>query len=401
MSVLTILWNIVESAALLYLGIASVYIFVFAFAGLFRRSRVQSAAKKNTFAVMIPGYKEDEVIVEVARKALEQDYPADHYRVFVIADSFQQDTLKQLNSLPISVIEVSFDKSTKAKALNKALEQIDTDFDAALILDADNIMEAKFLEKINAAFNQGNKVVQGRRVAKNSNTSFAILDGISESINNHIFRQGHRALGLSSGIIGSGMAFDFSLFKELMHEIKAVGGFDKELEFRLFERGLFVEYIKEAVVYDEKIQQLGDFKNQRRRWLSTKSVYFSKFLGSALRQFFLKGNLNMADKLYQMIMPPRVLLLGGVLAMAALKLVLDLAQWNTAVWFSAELWYGIAGLVVITFIISTPKSYYTKQTFKAALSVPKAFVVMFGLLFKLKGANKTFIHTKHNSINNS
>ncbi|NQX76322.1 MAG: glycosyltransferase [Gilvibacter sp.] len=350
---------------------------------------------------MIPGYKEDEVIVEVARKALEQDYPADHYRVFVIADSFQQDTLKQLNSLPISVIEVSFDKSTKAKALNKALEQIDTDFDAALILDADNIMEAKFLEKINAAFNQGNKVVQGRRVAKNSNTSFAILDGISESINNHIFRQGHRALGLSSGIIGSGMAFDFSLFKELMHEIKAVGGFDKELEFRLFERGLFVEYIKEAVVYDEKIQQLGDFKNQRRRWLSTKSVYFSKFLGSALRQFFLKGNLNMADKLYQMIMPPRVLLLGGVLAMAALKLVLDLAQWNTAVWFSAELWYGIAGLVVITFIISTPKSYYTKQTFKAALSVPKAFVVMFGLLFKLKGANKTFIHTKHNSINNS
>ena len=109
----------------------------------------------------------------------------------------------------------------------------------------------------------------------------------------------------------------------------------------------------------------------------------------------------MADKLYQMIMPPRVLLLGGVLAMAALKLVLDLAQWNTAVWFSAELWYGIAGLVVITFIISTPKSYYTKQTFKAALSVPKAFVVMFGLLFKLKGANKTFIHTKHNSINNS
>jgi hypothetical protein len=49
--------------------------------------------------------------------------------------------------------------------------------------------------------------VQGHRTAKNTNNSWAILDAISEEINNNIFRKGHRVLGLSSAIIGSGMAF--------------------------------------------------------------------------------------------------------------------------------------------------------------------------------------------------
>jgi hypothetical protein len=34
-----------------------------------------------------------------------------------------------------------------------------------------------------------------------TNNSWAILDAISEEINNNIFRKGHRVLGLSSAII--------------------------------------------------------------------------------------------------------------------------------------------------------------------------------------------------------
>jgi hypothetical protein len=32
---------------------------------------------------------------------------------------------------------------------------------------------------------------------------------------------------------------------------------------------------------------------------------------------------------------------------------------------------------------------------KAIFSLPRAFLLMFGSLFKLKGANKKFIHTVH------
>ena len=55
-----------------------------------------------------------------------------------------------------------------------------------------------FLKKINAAFAHGYVAVQGHRTAKNMNTSWAILDAVSEEINNNIFRKGHTAHHLVS-----------------------------------------------------------------------------------------------------------------------------------------------------------------------------------------------------------
>lgn len=67
-------------------------------------------------------------------------------------------------------------------------------YDVAMILDADNVMEQGVLYQMNEAFNHGFLAVQGHRMAKNLNTDFAILDAISEEINNKIFRKGHRVL---------------------------------------------------------------------------------------------------------------------------------------------------------------------------------------------------------------
>jgi cellulose synthase/poly-beta-1,6-N-acetylglucosamine synthase-like glycosyltransferase len=109
-----------------------------------------------------------------------------------------------LRELPITTYEVTFETSTKAKALNYAMSQLTEQYDIALILDADNIMATDFITKLNATFDLGYQVVQGHRTAKNTNSPTAILDAISEEINNHILRKGHRALGLSSALIGSG-----------------------------------------------------------------------------------------------------------------------------------------------------------------------------------------------------
>jgi hypothetical protein len=48
-------------------------------------------------------------------------------------------------------------------------------------------------------------VVQGHRAAK-THKDFAMLDAISEEINNNIYSKGHRAIGMSSRLAGSGMA---------------------------------------------------------------------------------------------------------------------------------------------------------------------------------------------------
>lgn len=390
--------HLLEVLAFAYFAFASAYYFVFGLAGLFPIRRRGLEKKPHTprhYAVLIPGYKEDGVIVDVARNALNQSYPQAHYEVVVIADSFRQDTLEELSKLPIRLIEVSFDQSTKARALNRAMEVIGDDYDVALILDADNVMKPDFIQRIDRSFDRGFRVVQGHRIAKNLNTSMAVLDGLSEEINNHFFRKGHRVLGFSSALIGSGMAFDYSLFKARMAQIHAIGGFDKELELTMLREGIRIDYVPEAEVLDEKVQQESAFGNQRKRWLSAQFIYFRRFAGSGFREFFLRGNLDFLDKVYQMISPPRILHLGFVVLMAAITLSVGWIWPSSVLLVRFPLWGTAALLTVLAYLFATPRSYFSLKTVKATGKLPLAFALMFLNLFRLKGANKKFIHTPH------
>ena len=399
MDYIYLILHIIEYSIFIYLGLSAIYILIFAFAGKLlpdRKTVLKKPARPRKYAVLIPGYKEDNVICEVAMESLKQDYPKDFFDVVIIADSFLPETIEKLKLLPIKLIEVVFDKSTKSKALNKAMDILGDNYDVALILDADNIMENDFISKINTAFDNGFQIVQGHRIAKNTNTSFAILDAISEELNNHIFRKGHRALGLSSALIGSGMAFDYLLFKKRMSEINAVGGFDKELELTFLRDRKKIEYVEDALVYDEKVQKVEVFENQRKRWLSAQFVYFGRFFFSGLNHLILKGNLDFFDKVIQMISPPRILLIGitGILALVV-SLVQILAPITEIFSITYGYWITVFILVVLAFLLSIPSKFYNRETLNALLTLPKAFASMFLSLFKLKGANKKFIHTQH------
>lgn len=401
MNTLQIIINILEYVFVIYFGFAAIYVFIFAFASIFPfHQKTPSKSTFRKFAVLIPGYKEDAVIVEVAKDALNQDYPNDSFDVVIIADSFQPETIAELKKLPIKLVEVSFEVSTKSKALNKTMAQLGDDYDVALVLDADNMMEAGFISKINQAFDNGFMVVQGHRAAKNVNTSFAILDAISEEVNNNIFRKGHRKLGFSSALIGSGMAFDYAFFKETMANVKAVGGFDKELELKLLKGKNKIEYVNDALVLDEKVQKSEVFAKQRKRWLSAQFVYFARYFFPGLYHLVFKGNIDFFDKVYQMVSPPRVLLIGITSIVTAFYALLFILFPDTEFWsFSISEWAIVWGLVVMAFLFSIPGKFYNTKTLYAILTLPKAFFLMFASLFKLKGANKRFIHTQHGENN--
>lgn len=390
MEILILIFNSLQVILLIYLGLSSLYIFILAIAGQFKiRQPIKLDKKQRRFAVLIPGYKEDAVIVDVAKDAILQNYPKDLYDVVIIADSFKPETISELKELPIKVIEVSFDKSTKSKALNKAMAQLPQNYyDVALILDADNLMESNLLEKLNEAFSCGFSVVQGHRVAKNVNNTLAILDAISEEINNHLFRKGHRVLGLSSALIGSGMAFEYDFFKKLMSGVKAIGGFDKDIELRLTRDKIKIEYLPDALVFDEKVSETKTFSNQRRRWLSAQVVYFKQSFFPSLRDLLLKGNWDYFLKSFQQVQPPRILLIGISWIIAILSVLL-LRDYFTPYWLAIFL------MVNVGIMISIPRKFWNKQLLVAIAGIPRGFILMFLTLLKIKGANKTFIHTSH------
>jgi hypothetical protein len=71
----------------------------------------------------------------------------------------------------------------------------------------------------------------------------------------------------------------------------------------------------------------------------------------------------------------------------------------TAITFTS--WAIVFAITLLAFIFSLPVKFYNKKSLSAVLSLPKAFILMFLSLFKLKGANKKFIHTEHGTANNS
>jgi cellulose synthase/poly-beta-1,6-N-acetylglucosamine synthase-like glycosyltransferase len=389
---------ILQVIVLLMLGLPVLYILFFSVMGLFyKQPPYPEAIDFRRIAVLIPGYKEDGVIIHVANEALKQEYPTYSYDVVIVADSFRQETLDELKKLPLKLIEVKFDKSTKSKALNEAMRLLEGHYDIAVVLDADNIMAPDFLSKVNSAFESRFIAVQGHRMAKNLDTSLAVLDAVSEEINNHIFRKGHRVTGLSSAIIGSGMAFRYSFFKDLMSTVSAIGGFDKEIELKMLKDGHRIEYLDDARVQDEKVQKAEVFTNQRRRWLSAQLHYFRQDIGSAVHDLIKKGNIDYFDKAIQFIQPPRILLLGMMVIATTIFLVVNYLT-GAAGWLSIA-WSISAISCILALAFSVPRSFYNLTTLKALLSLPGGMLLMAASLLRIKGANRQFIHTSHGVVN--
>ncbi|MCX6245237.1 MAG: glycosyltransferase [Bacteroidetes bacterium] len=388
------LFDALQILVLVLLGWPLLYLLFFAIAGRFYKAPKSAAVRPaGKIVVLIPAYREDSVIVDVAQDALRQDFPKEKFEVVVIADSLQEQTLSSLRRLPVTLIEVRFEQSTKTKALNRAMTVLGDGFDIAVILDADNIMAPDFLRRISGSLTGDLVAVQGHRTAKNQDSPLALLDAASEEINNHIFRKGHVAAGLSSAIIGSGMAFRYGFFKELMSGVKAVGGFDKEIELKILQQGFRIGYDSEALVFDEKIRKATAFKNQRRRWLAAQLTYFKTDIGQAFTDLVTRGNIDYFDKAVQFILPPRILLLGAVFLSMALFLPANIILEKPAV--LNFLWMMAGSMCIAVFGLSLPRSFYHRKTLRALLTLPRGMVLMLVSLWRIKGANRQFLHTEH------
>lgn len=377
-----------------YVVISTLYLLVLALAGRWAKNiQFDLISSKKRIIILIPAYKEDIIIVETAKKSVGHNYLSTSFKVLVIADSLQKETIEKLNNIPVEVLEVNFDTSTKAQSLHAALRAVKNEnFQIAMILDADNIMEDGCLEQINSAAHNGCKAIQCHRLAKNQNTPIAQLDAISEEININLFRRGPAALGLSAMPLGSGMAFEFGLLMDIFEtpDILNNPAEDREIEIQLMKRKIRMEFLNNVFVYDEKVSEAAVFQNQRIRWLEAQLNHILRFFKSDL--YNTTKTAVYYHVFFQSLLLPRLL----YLALSCIIIFILIIQW----WFNVSLvypatsyWVCCISTYFIVLFISIPSKYYSLKTLRAITYIPLLMISMLKAIINIKRNRKEFLHT--------
>ena len=383
--------HIIDFALWFFIAGSVAYVVFFAIISLFYDKEdylaLQAASLKNDltrFLVLYPAYNEDRVIQNAVEQFLLQDYPKDHYQLVVISDHMQPKTNELLRKYPITVLTPTFEKSSKAKAMQYAIAEVQGDYDNVVILDADNVVRPDFLSQLNIQCSFYD-VIQCHRCAKNANNDVAVLDGASEEINNTIFRKAHNRIGLSSALIGSGMCFKYDLFKNNVFKLKTAGE-DREMEALLLHQEVFIKYAPNIHVFDEKVSNQENFQRQRMRWMTAQIQSLLNNLPQ-IPGAIIHGKINFIDKTIQQALIPRSFLIV-ILTIISIFMTIFMPSW-------CEKWWVLFILLAISLFIAIPKEIRFRS-FGKLFALPGLVLSMFKNLLHIDHKNTDFIHTEHN-----
>ena len=357
-------------------ALAVLYMLIYTIASLFYTKRdVPKTKQLNRFIILIPSYNNPGVIYTV-KSVLAQSYPMRLFDVTVISDHNDEMTNFRLAQEPVTLLTPNFEKSTKAKALQLAVNNLPQFkiYDIAIVLDGGSVVDTDFLEKMNEAFEAaGTKAIQAHRISRNRDSTAARMGAVFEEINNTIFRRGHIALGLSAGICGGGYAMDFNWFKDNVFKLKTQWEV-KEWESLLMRQNVFVDFFDDIFVYDEKKRTPEEFNRERLNWIKAQIHAAFKnihYLPGAL----LNRRYNRIDKVVQWLLIPRMLMMAIIVGMS-----LILPAIYTSLVFK---WWALFAITLLICAIATPDylvdDHWESTFFKSPLVLMKSIPGLSGI----------------------
>lgn len=337
------------------------------------------------FAAIITAHQDVRFIPPFVDSFLKQDY--DNFMVYVVADDCDISQLKYNND-HIKILAPDTPFHSKVKSIKYAVSQFVRKHDALIIFDSDNLVHPHYLSLLNNYFQRGFKVVQANMLSKNLDSNFSKLDTLGHVYHNFLERQIKMEMGVTSAILGLGVAIDIAVYNEIMYT-NELGGFDKKLQVQLSKKLPQIAYAKDVIVYDEKVEDGASFEKQRTRWIFTYFEYFSDSIS-----LFLKGIKSMhAGRLllgFNMLRPPMFLTLGMALL---LMIVSYFVQPSLLI-----AWFILLILFSINFLLIVATQSQQRGILSAVVHLPYMIFKQIKSLLKIKQAKKSFLKTEHRKI---
>ena len=279
----------------------------------------------------------------------------------------------------------------------KKLFSEDFQYDAVVIIDADNIVHKDFLKEISESFKSGCKAVQGYIDAKNPYSSWVSASYyITHLCLNKLYQKARHNIGFPVQLNGTGFAIKTELLKTLSWDESCLTE-DMELTVKMSLLGIFASYNEKAVIYDEKpIDFIASYK-QRTRWMQGQSDVLARYILPLLKNEEKINPLKIIDCIIYLIQPYIFVITGIITVLNIIQLFVPvkfipipfeetfIPQLSAAVQiFSVPLYLFIINRLNLKII-----KYYIPYLIFMYSWIPVSFM---GILNRKK---KEWIHTKH------
>jgi cellulose synthase/poly-beta-1,6-N-acetylglucosamine synthase-like glycosyltransferase len=338
--------------------------------------------REHDFAAIITAHRDTRFILPLVDSFYRQTYA--NFIVYVVADDCDISDLR-FDDPRIKVFRPEKALNAKIQSIKYAVDHFVRQHDVLVVFDSDNLVHPLYLQNLNQYFQRGFRAVQTHMMSKNTETIFAKLDSIGHIYNTFLERQAKMELGLSSSILGLGIAIDTSLYRQVMYK-DALGGFDKKLQADIIRIVPQLAFAEDAIVYDEKVDDGATLEKQRTRWIYTYFKYFP-----INWDLFVTGwkrmNFNLIFFGFTALRPPLFITVGAAFFFLIVNLFLDPPM---ALAWTAVLCSYIASFILIVLTQSRQKGMY-----KALLYIPVVVVRQMRALLKIKKASKEFLKTEH------
>jgi exopolysaccharide biosynthesis WecB/TagA/CpsF family protein len=326
---------------------AAGYLLLLALASLRRTAAPPAPGVPPRLVALVPAHDEEQLIERCVASLRAQAYPADRFRIVVVADNCGDGTARLAAAAGAEVLERRDDAALgKGHALRWAMDRLlaaPGAPDGVVVVDADSVADRDLMRHLGAALAAGADVAQAEYLVLADGASTRGRLVAAAFLLFHRVRLGGRAaLGLPASLVGNGMLFSRRLLERVpWSAFTGVEDLEYTLDLRL--AGFRPRFVGAARVEGPVPHGYRGMRGQRLRWEGGRWHVVRGRLWPLLAHA-LRRDAGVLDAAVDLAVPPLGLLAmataaGGLLAAGAVGLGLA-APWAAAPWLAAALALG-------------------------------------------------------------